>query len=151
MKKFVLTIVFALVAVISFNANAQYATQQTGKENLTDNLYYRHYQWKEKNGRNWFLAGLGVQAIGAGMLLAAPIVLENGSYYEPQYRESVGWQCPPDADDLAEALTIAGSIAAISGTLMEVFGGIRWLSASANLRNMRFDFMLKNNGLVVAF
>ena len=151
MKKIVLTIVFAFVAVISFNANAQYATQRTGKENLTDNLSYRHYQREEKNGRNWFLVGFGTQAIGAGMLLAAPVILETGSYYNPEYRESIGWQCPPDADDIAETLTIVGSIVAISGTLMEVFGGIKWLTASANLRNMRFDFMLKNNGLVVAF
>lgn len=142
MKKFVLTIVFVLVAVISFNANAQYATQQTSKENLTDNLYYRHYQWKEKNGRNWFLVGLGTQAIGAGMLLTAPLAYETDNFAD---------MFNGNADQTAEVLTIAGSIVAISGTLMEVFGGIRWLTASANLRNMRFDFMLKNNGLVVAF
>lgn len=149
---------FVFIALIFFGifsncniAKAQYATSTQQAVSIFDNPQYKHAQQKVKKGKTLFFTGLGLQALGTTCILVSPIIEENGSYYSEAYRRGAGWQCPPNADEIADAAFTVGIISAITGTIFETIGGIKWLNGSSTIKDLRFEYAVKGNGIVITF
>lgn len=153
---------FIFIALIFFGifsncniAKAQYAYTGncSGKTTLLDDPAYKAAQTKIRKGKKLFFIGLGFQAVGTTMMLLVPSI-DNGSEFADTLLEilpSDGTNYGYRQANLAQWFMDLGTVSAITGTILETIGGIKWISGSTKLRDLKFEYVVKGNGIVIAF
>ncbi len=145
MKKFI-TILSALILMsIAYTAQAQYIskyrvhttveqlqTPETGPEfDLLESPEFKEALEKSQKGHVQFYTGLGLDLL-ASTLFCVPIICD----YE---------------DTITGISYIAGGACLIAGTIFEIAGLSKWISGETTLRNLRIQYAVEGNGIIVAF
>jgi hypothetical protein len=148
MKRFVfITIIFFGIFSNCNIAKAQYATSTQQAVSIFDNPQYKHAQQKVKKGKTLFFTGLGLQALGAINMAISPVIDEAGYVYGPngpEYHRA-------EYSDASTFCMVFGVASAITGTVLETIGGIKWLSGSSTIKDLRFEYAVRGNGIVITF
>jgi hypothetical protein len=156
MKNVILALVIFLGVLLNCTpANAQYAYNppKKGQPTLLDNPVYKNAKWKVKSGKRLFYIGLGIQAAGATMMLLVPAI-EDGELGDvlleifPYHGNS---DYPTRICNLAQGFTDFGALLAATGIVLETIGGIRWLNGSAKIKDLKFEYVMKGNGILIQF
>ena len=121
MKKFII-ILMALVFSVSMNAQCVQINQMSQDRIKCYQVELEKSFNQQIAGRNTFLIGLGVQAVGAGLLYASI----SGD---------------------AEILPIPGALLCVGGTITEVAGLCKWLTAYDKTRKLKLGYLAESGGV----
>ena len=151
MKKFITALsVLALAMAMSFSADAQFIPRYHNKtktpppaviqvpsgisaaEFLQSDVYQEALLDSEKGRKNFF-TGITLSLIGSATAGVGAVMMEAGN------------------EDIGGILIITGGLSTIIGTVFEVSGAKRWVNGEATLKNLRFEYTVKANGLAISF
>lgn len=145
MKKFIAILFTLILMSIAFTAQAQYAVKQQTPVTVTEtqNLFtaedflqsdnYQDALYMASKGRKNFFTGLGCSVLGSAAVGVGSVMMEAGN------------------EDLGGTFIIVGGISAVVGTILEIYGVRGWANGEAWLRNQRFEFTVRANGLAISF
>ena len=151
MKKFITVLsVLALAMAMSFSADAQLIPRYHNKtktpppavvqipngisaaEFLQSEVYQEALLDSEKGRKNFF-TGVTLSLIGSAAAGVGAAMMNVGN------------------EDIGGILIIGGGLSAIIGTVFEISGANRWAKGETTLKNLRFEYTVKANGLAISF